>query len=764
MSISSEKPNTSISQYLAHSSSDPERIPHQTLLDHATQVAKLAEANAAHFNQAALARAAGLLHDLGKYSIPFQERLMGAAKRVDHSTWGAKLAIERYGKNLGALLAYCIAGHHAGLANGSGYDGERTALTQRLADPDLPKLEPIWQEELELPPQGALMAELKKLNFYEHCKPFSLTFLTRMIFSALVDADFLDTERYYDQFQPEDEQRHDSRSRTMPSLAELRAALDAYLATFTAQSEVNTIRAEILSYARQQATSAPGLFSLNVPTGGGKTLTSLAFALDHAIKHGQRRVIFVIPFTSIVEQNAAVFRKALGPLGEHAVLEHHSAFSAPRPDKGDPDRFQSQQKLRLAMENWDAPVVVTTAVQFFESLFAARPSQCRKLHNIANSVIILDEVQTLPLKLLKPSVAAIHELASNYRSSVVLCTATQPALEAPKFVGGLQNVRPLVADAAVLAKRLERVHVRHVGELNDEALCEHLKKHRQVLCIVNNRLHARAVHRALEELPGTVHLSTLMCARHRSQVLDQVRERLKHQEDCRVISTSLIEAGVDVSFPTVMRAEAGLDSIAQAAGRCNRNKEWAVKDSEVLVFSNANPDWAPPPDLLQFAQAAREVLRQHQQEPLAPDAIQAYFELLYWQKGDKELDAKAILSLLNQSTIDRLPMETMARNFRMIDSHQQTVIIGWDDTARRALQALRFADKAGGLARALQPYTVQVPRKAFDELYKSGAIQPVAPEKWADQFIELVNMDLYSDSCGLGWENPAFMEAANTVI
>lgn len=750
-------------KFLAHSSLNLEQAPHQSLKEHADNVASLASEKATHFNCSALAYTMGLLHDLGKYSLPFQERLMGGKKRVDHSTWGAKLATQTYGP-IGYFLAYGIAGHHAGLANGNGFNGERRSLNSRLEDKTLPPLEAAWRNEISLPSKEEICTPLQKIKPYEACEPFSLTFLTRMLFSALVDADYLDTEKYYDQFTPEAQKRSETRSHTPPTLPELRSELDRYLSGFKADTEVNRIRTEILSYARQQASEEPGLFSLNVPTGGGKTLTSLAFALDHAIKHGQRRVIFVIPFTSIVEQNAAVFRHALGRWGEHAVLEHHSAFSAPGADKGDPERYQSQQKLRLAMENWDAPIVVTTAVQFFESLFGSRPSECRKLHNVSNAVVVLDEVQTVPLKVLRPVVAALSELATNYRSSIVLCTATQPALEAPKFIGGFRQVRPLVKDAATLERRLERVRVSHVGTLDDSTLSQKIRQEHQVLCIVNNRLHARSLYQSLSDLPGTWHLSTLMCARHRSQVLAEIRQCLTRKQDCRVISTSLVEAGVDISFPRVMRAEAGLDSIAQAAGRCNRNKEWPVEDSMVMVFANANPDWAPPPELTQFAQAAQEVLRKFHNSPLSTKAIQSYFELLYWQQGKQALDAKAIMAVIAESQIHNLPMEEIAQKFRMIESHQRTVIIGWDDTARKALQALRFSDSIAGLARALQPYTVQIPQHGFEALLESGAVQAVSPNKWGEQFMELVNLDIYSNRYGLSWDDPHFMQSVNLVV
>jgi CRISPR-associated endonuclease/helicase Cas3 len=750
--------------FFAHSTSNRDRSDWQPLAEHLTSVGALCANRARAFGAQDLANVAGLLHDLGKYTEDFQRRIAGDAIRVDHASRGAMVAVDHYGA-LGMLLAYGIAGHHAGLANGTEC-GERTALRDRLEGNGLPTLKDDWRREITLPlPEQVTRPSLKP---HKDRGMFQCAFLARMLFSCLVDADYLDTEAFYDRVSPRGKGNARSALRAFknPSIDSLREQLDTYLSGFVADSYVNHVRAHILAHTRGAAREPVGLFSLTVPTGGGKTLASLAFALDHAINHGLRRVIFVIPFTSIVEQNAAVFRSALGELGEAAVLEHHSAFVATPPLRDDAERYQAREKLRLAMENWDAPIIVTTAVQFFESLFAARPSQCRKLHNIAESVVILDEAQTLPLKLLRPVVAAIDELARNYRSSLILCTATQPALNAPAFCGGLENVRELAPTPPELFRKLDRVRVRYVGTLTDEELTTQLLKLEQVLCIVNNRRHARALYQALAHEPNALHLSTLMCARHRSQVLAEVRVRLKAGQPCRLVSTSLIEAGVDISLPTVYRAEAGLDSVAQAAGRCNRNGERSAESSEVRVFATANGDWAPPLELRQFAQAAREVMRQRQfrEDPLSPSAIEAYFRLLYWQKGDKELDGANLLGLCAGSRIDSLPLETLAAKFRMIETVQMPVIVPFDDSARESLERLRRVEKCAELACKLQPYLVQLPRKGFDDLRNDGAIQPVAPERWGEQFMELVNMDIYSCEFGIWCEEPTFMNTANTII
>lgn len=739
--------------FYAHSTANPDQADWQGLSEHLVGTATRAGISAAEFGAKDLGWIAGLLHDLGKYTQEFQQRLRGEYPRVDHATWGARIAKERYGL-LGVLLAYGIAGHHAGMANGRSGQ-KRTSLHDRLLA-DLPELLAGWKQEIDLP--SAKHATLPAgFQISKNRGAFQLTLLARMLFSCLVDADFIDTDNYYRRIEGRPSRDNGG---DRPSLVQLRERLEAKLAGFQANSEVNRLRARILSHVCGQAKEKPGLFSLTVPTGGGKTLASLAFSLDHAIRYGQRRVIFVIPFTSIVEQNAQVFRNAFGDLGEVSVLEHHSAFV------DDPRRgFQSKEKRRLAMENWDAPIIVTTAVQFFESLFADRPARCRKLHNIANSVVILDEAQTLPLKLLRPCVTLLDELALNYRTSIVLCTATQPALNADEgFLDGLRGVRELAPDPPDLYRRLRRVGVRHVGVLEDDELADQIRQRDQVLCIVNNRRHARSLFEAIADRPGAIHLSTLMCAKHRSAILAEIRQRLQRGAPCRIISTSLIEAGVDIDLPIVLRAEAGLDSIAQAAGRCNREGRRAVQDSEVLVFSAGNAEWAPPPELEQFAQAFRLVERRYREDLLAPEAVRAYFQELYWQKGEKELDAHGLNDLLKASDESSLPFETLAAKFKLIDTAMLPVIVPWDEDARKALAQLEFAEGCGVIARLLQPYVVQVPRQAYNALWNAHAIQAVAQDRYGEQFVQLVNSRLYDERFGLYWDAPEFLASEALII
>lgn len=754
-------------RFFAHSTSVADKSDWQPLREHLLGTAELAARNASAFGGAPMAWTMGALHDLGKYTEKFQGRLSGDATRVDHATWGAKIASERYGA-LGTLLAYGIAGHHAGLANGRpGQEGEsRTALQGRLCHDYLATLPPLshdWADEIELPAKLAFPEDFEPHPQWRH-RNFQISLLARMVFSCLVDADFIDTDNFYRRIEGQLLRKENGG----PSLEALRARLDAHLAGFPEHGGINPLRAYILREVRRKAQLKPGRFSLTVPTGGGKTLASLAFALDHAIAYGLRRVIYVIPFTSIVEQNAQVFRDAFGDLGEEAVLEHHSAFF------DDPkSELQAIEKRRLAMENWDAPVVVTTAVQFFESLFADRPARCRKLHNVAGSVVILDEAQTLPLNLLHPCVALLDELARNYRISVVLCTATQPALTREAgFKDGLEEVKELAPQPPMLYERLRRVRVRHVGPLDDEALTVHLCQREQVLCIVNNRRHARHLFERITHQPGARHLTTLMYARHRSRVLAEVRKELKEGRPCRLIATSLIEAGVDVDFPVVLRAEAGLDSIAQAAGRCNREGLRPTDASEVLVFETGNPEWAPPKELKLFAEAFRTIERSHRADLLTLDAVAEYFKELYWRLGDDRLDREDLLGLLRTAAVDSLPLETLATKFRIIQTKMRPVIVPFHPWTRdelpdvmTTLRMLERAERAGaaGAGRKLQPYLVQVPERAYNALLEAHAIQPIASEKYGEQFVRLVNPRLYDARVGLHWENPQFLDAEQVV-
>ena len=742
--------------YYAHSDSSEGREHWHRLSEHLDGTGARAADFLYAVGGADVGRVAGLLHDLGKYTQEFQDRLSGG-RRVNHSTAGAKVAVDRYGKHLGKMLAFCIAGHHAGLANG--VNGEQTtALDVRLKE-KVPELDPVWEQEIALP-SSLPHPRLKPRG--PDTTGFCAAFFIRMLFSALVDADFLDTEDYFAALDgaPKPRGQH-------PTLAELRRRLDACLDKLAASVEpnpVNDLRQEVLAHVRGKASEPPGLFTLTVPTGGGKTLTSLAFALDHARRHGLARVIYVIPYMSIIEQTAAVFRTALrGCDAEEPdfIIEHHSTFDEDRIGRRD-----AGEKLRLAMENWDAPIIVTTAVQFFESLFSNRPSRCRKLHNIANSVVILDEAQTLPLQYLRPCVTALDELARNWRTSVVLCTATQPALaQSNGFSGGFENVRELAPEPERLYRTLKRTRVRHEGQLDDAALTERLHESPQSLCIVNTRRHARELYERMADAKGAAHLTTLMCARHRREKLGVVRERLRNGAPVRLVATSLVEAGVDLDFRVVWRAEAGLESIIQAAGRCNR--EGRAEMGDVFVFKPSDEEGhKPQPEVGQFADAARGVLRSHHDDPMSLEAIDDYFRKLYWLKGDDALDAKHILRLLRERgrSLD-FPLETIAREFRLIETSMAPIIVPWcgtdgrDDTAKRLLEELRWVERPGRIARRLQPYIVQVPPQVRTALLTAGAAEVIRKDDFEHQFVELVNMDLYGPETGLTWNEPEFRTA-----
>src|SRR6266508_4016718 len=703
--------------FFAHSATIEDRSDWQTLPDHLIAVAALASKNGAKFGAQKAAALAGLLHDLGKYSAAFQRRLGGSGETVDHSTAGAqevlRLATSGVDRGMAELVAYAIAGHHAGLPDREGGAG---SLTDRLAK-TVETFDSIWRDETRVDANG-LFPPSFRCHPDRARLPFQLGFLGRMIFSCLVDADFRDTEAFYARTQGR------GIDRDWPALADivdrLIAAFDVHMAEkrkTAAATNVNCLRADILAHIRGRASNAQGLFTLTVPTGGGKTLASLAFALDHAKHHGLERIVTAIPFTSVIDQTAAIFREVLG---HDVVLEHHSAIEE--------EHFRAREgadKLRLAMEDWAAPIVVTTNVQLFESLFANRPSRCRKLHNLARSVIVLDEAQTIPLAVLRPCVAALDELARNYGASIVLCTATQPALAAPDFVGGLTlgPERELAPDPQKLFSALKRIEIRRVGELTDDDLLAALGEVSQGLVIVNSRAHALALYRKAIEtgLDSVVHLTTRQYAAHRRHILADVRERLNDGRACRLIATSLVEAGVDLDFPRVWRAEAGLDQIAQAAGRCNREGRRQVEDSIVTVFRPA--EFNPPREIAQLAGDFARMAGKHD-NLLSPAAILDYFGEVYWRKGEA-LDAKKVLSAFKaDATNTDFAYRTVADNFRLIESGLAPVIVARDEMAKKALAELAAPDShAGRVARKLQPFIVQVPPKARNLLLASGHVR-----------------------------------------
>jgi CRISPR-associated endonuclease/helicase Cas3 len=542
-------------------------------------------------------------------------------------------------------------------------------------------------------------------------------------------------------------------------MAALTDGLDAYLARFVEpRSDVDRLRAEVLAACQEAAVLPLARFTLTVPTGGGKTLASLAFALRHAVAHGLDRVIYVVPFTSIIEQNAAVFREALG---EDVVLEHHSGF-----DDAVVGR-EARHKLRHAAPRFAAPVTVTTAVQFFESLFTDRPGRARKLPSFAKAVIVLDEAQTLPLELLRPCVAALDELALHYGSSVVLCTATQPALnQADGFKGGLEDVREIAPEPERLYRALERVRVvLPVVELDEAGLAARLAAAREVLCIVDTRLQARAVFAALtnaaSDPEGCFHLSTWMCPMHRRRVLDEVRGRLVRGEPCRVVSTTLIEAGVDVDFPTVWRAECGLDQLAQAAGRCNRNGKRPAGESLVHVFRLKGA--ALSGERQRRVTMARSALAAHDDDPLSLQAVRDFFQKVYWLEGDG-LDAKDLMPLHEERAVDWLfDFAEIARRFRMIEDEAEPVLIPFDDEARRLLGVLRaIQDRPPrDVMRKLQSYVVGLRTREVAGLIASGAAQTLGKH---ERLFELVAEGLYRDDVGLLFEDPTQRSAASNIV
>ena len=739
--------DTTADTFFAHSMEDRPLEDWQLLRDHLEGVAGLARGFTEAFASKHWGHRAGLWHDLGKYRREFQERIRGAQIKADHAVVGALLA-QGLGENdtdlRGIVLAFVIAGHHGGLSNLR--QGEkpkplmpRLSEQRSLLEETLPWVPPDFRE-LPLPELPERFQQGTRTAHDRQELSRSLELWIRFLFSALVDADFLDTERFYHG------ERRDLAKAGFEALPVLRGRLDAEvdkLAAGSTPGPVNEVRAEVLAACRGAAEAQPGFFSLTVPTGGGKTLAGMSFALRHAVRHELRRVIAVIPFTSIIEQNAAVYRDALG---EDQVIEHHSNL--------DPE--EETERNRLASENWDAPVIVTTGVQFFESLFARWPSRCRKLHNIVRSVIFLDEIQTMPVDFQIPILEVMRELVEHYGCSIVLSTATQPAFDhhPEELPHGLRGVREIIPKPAALTHRLRRFDV--TWPVHDEepatweTLSEELVEEKRVLAIVHRRQDARELAELLPD-EGRFHLSALMCAAHRKAVLDRIRTVLEHEgTTCRLISTQLVEAGVDVDFPVVYRALGGLDSMVQAGGRCNR--EGRLDRGRLVVFRA--PTEPPPGTPRKGLETMESLLRRRGEalDPTRPEVIRQYFRELF---GKSEGDVNGV-----QALREAFNFFDVANKTRLISDHSAPVVVPYGDAENR-LDDLRRKGPSRDRLRALQPYIVGIPPRKLDAFRGVGAVESVQDTVYA---LHPAYQHLYDAVFGLKLDDSAVADPSALMV
>ena len=698
---------------LAHGATD-EHPEGQSIEAHLKGTGELAETFAAEFGAAANGKLCGLAHDIGKYSDEFQLRLRGG-KKVDHATAGA---IECF-KIKAAFEAVCVIGHHSGLPNVGHKDADTTESQTffgrklRAEQGGIPDYRKNWNGHIALPQD----------YFRPSGRGFATAFYIRMLYSCLVDADYIDTETFMN---------GDAGRGNYEPLSALCDKLTAYISKWNNPTrEIDILRQKILNSCIEKASAPRGIFSLTVPTGGGKTVASMAFALNHAVANSMKRIIYVIPYTSIIEQNAKVFRDILG---QENVVEHHSSVSYELSENADELEYRSA----LATENWDAPVIVTTAVQFFESLYANRSSKCRKLHNIANSVIIFDEAQMIPSNNLRPCVAAIAELVRAYNATAVLCTATQPAIDEMLLeYSKKESVVELCPDVDGMFEKFRRTSFEKEGRLTTDELVSRLESQQQVLCIVNTRKFAQEVYEALPS-EGRFHLSTLMCPVHRKQKLDEIRERLKSGKTCRVVSTSLIEAGVDVDFPRVFREMAGLDSILQAAGRCNREGKRSAESSIVTVFESENK----VNKLIAVNRDAAEETVRDWTQPNTTSTIERYFKAY---RDFLRNDDKSGVITASEKGISGcgLPFEWIAKEFKLIDQNTFTVYISVGD-GKELISRLREGERSRELYRKAGMYSVSIYENHFNALINAGAAEP-----FGEDAAFLTDCSLYSDEKGL---------------
>lgn len=721
--------------FIAHARQDEQGhwLEAHFLEDHLRSVANTSEALASTFGSGNWGLLAGKWHDLGKYQNAFQcyireksgydkenAHIEQGVNRVTHSTAGAIHAVEVLGPVIGHIIAYLISGHHAGLPD---WDGGQGSLKFRLDDGKDEYRNSLIHEiphdilsgmDLAVPPLATSVR--------------SIALWMRFLFSCLVDADFLDTEAY---MSPEKSASRVADESLLALSMKLSAAVKA-MEEASPKTELNDIRTNIRDQCVSAASWQPGMFSLTVPTGGGKTLSSLSFSLQHAITYGKSRIIYAIPFTSIIEQTAKVFSEILGP---ESVLEHHSNL--------DTDESNETGKSRLAAENWDSPLIVTTNVQLFESLFASRTSKCRKLHNLINSIIVLDEAQQLPRDFHKPITDAMNHLSEHFGVTWVLCTATQPVLTEQRdpfdriLLQGVKNVREIVPDPQHLASRLKRVHVQmpdpNDGPLSWSNIADLMSQEECVLTIVNTRKDARHLSELLPDKDNSLHLSANMCAEHRTLVLREIRERLSKRASgdnrpLRVVSTQLIEAGVDVDFPVVYRALAGLDSIAQSAGRCNREGKLPTL-GRVIVFI---PETSVPVGFLRQAAETTLALLQGSliSDPLSPESLTLYFTHMNSKGVRDKYNICELLTAKNPTADDPLAISfrTAAMKFRLIDDSGVSLVAPFKTESASAtpiemwLNMLEKDASAKWIYRKLQRYSITVSERLVRELEAVGVV------------------------------------------
>ncbi|WP_051318559.1 CRISPR-associated helicase/endonuclease Cas3 [Cohnella thermotolerans] len=728
--------------FYAHRTDSDDKTQWQPLKTHLEAVAQRAGEFASKFGAREWGAAAGLLHDFGKFSAKFQKRLEGSPIPVDHATAGAQYVIETWNNKTARILAYVIAGHHAGLTDFGSDSGDEACLARRLKK----AIEPYKESAIAVMGNAAGLTLPPPIQWGGN-PGLQLSMFIRMLFSCLVDADSLDSEQYAEKSRTE-LRRHDA------DFSELLEKYETYvLKRFTtADRPINAIRNNLRLECLERAEDDRGMYTLTLPTGSGKTLASLGFALKHAVRHGLKRIIYVIPYTSIIEQNAAIFREVLGA---EYVLEHHSNVQHEMTEDSDVG-YKLKEKLLLAEENWDYPVIVTTNVQFFESLFSNRRSRTRKLHNLAQSVVVVDEAQLMNGDFFKPCLLALEELVRNYGATVVLSTATQPNL-AELIRGAVQRplpIRDMVRRVPEIFEQFKRVRLDRLGKTDEDRLAERLSGDRQALCVVNTRRSARELYErvvARMGADGVFHLSARMCPKHRLQILGIIRDRLDNGLPCVLISTQLVECGVDVDFPVVYRELAGLDSIAQAAGRCNRNGNRAI--GTVHVFETEATDKLKGWFQL-TAGIARSIIERHPDDPLSLKAVDEYFqELYFYQKlGGKTdsgdlTDKHNILGQLNERKLSDcdLPFRTIAEQFRLIDTAAKSLIVPYDDEAEEYLEALLFVPKINGIMRKLQPYVVQLYPQEFEAFRQAGEIVEVR----ADVFKLANKQTWYDDQVGI---------------